>query len=129
MLRLDAWRRLETFRLPPVSQAGFFFGVAVFGVVAALAAAFAVHRGTTAKAIAMISIAGSFIIHGALGSAGGSQPAAVLFYAGLIGLVAGLIRATEVPRGPLVIAGGLLGSAAVAVGIHELIALVSRAFP
>lgn len=112
-----------------MSQAGFFFGLAVFGVVAALAAAFAMDRGTTAKALAMISIAGSLIIHGALGSAGGSQPAAVLFYAGVIGLAAGLIRATEVPRGPLVIAGGLLGSIAVAVSIHELIAWISRALP
>jgi hypothetical protein len=98
-------------------------------MAAAPAAVFAMQSGTTAKAIAMISIAGSFIIHGALGSAGGSQPAVVLLYAGLIGLVAGLIRATEAPRGPLAIACGLLGSVAVAVGIHESIALISRAVP
>jgi hypothetical protein len=129
LLQLDAWRRLETFRLPPVSQVGFFFGLAVYGLLAAAEGALSVQRATTAKAIAMIAIAGTFAYQGLNGAAGGSTAAVAVLYAGAIGLVAGVVRSTESRSVVLAVVGGALASAALSIGVSALIRSIGKGFP
>jgi hypothetical protein len=129
LLQLSDWSRLETFRLPPVSQIGFFVGIGVFSLLAVVEGMLALRSTTTQRAIAMTAIGGALAIQGAIGAAAGSQPAVALFYAGAVGLAAGIVRITEGPRRLVAAVGGVLGSALVSFTVDVLIRLVSRALP
>jgi hypothetical protein len=77
----------------------------------------------------MTAVSGGVTIIGAVAGGVGTESAALLFYAGIVGLVAALAAVIEAPRPIVAIVAGLLGAAAVAAAVDLLSVTIARAFP
>jgi hypothetical protein len=126
---LTDWLQHETYRLPPVSQPGYFFGLTIVALFGGAQAALALRSETGNRAAAMIAISGPLAVIGAIDSGGGRQTAVWLFYAGAVGTVAGLLALAEVPRRAWLGLVGLAGAVLLFRALSVLNQIVSTLFP
>ncbi len=126
---LTDWLQYKTYRLPPVSQAGYFFGLFAVAVLGVIQVVLAVRPETGNRAAAMIAVSGALAIAGAIGSGAGRQTAVWLFYAGALGLVAGLVALVEVPRRAWLGLVGIVGAILIFRALIALNQIVASVFP
>ena len=123
---LTDWLQYETYRLPPISQPGYFFGVILAGLLGAAQVVLALRPETGSRAASMIAVSGALALVGAIAGGAGRVTAGWLFYAGAMGLLAGAVGLTEVPRRAWLGLVGLVGAVLVFGAVTALNLIVGR---
>lgn len=123
------WSQHEPLRLPPVSQVGYFVGLAVFAAVGATEGVLAIRRPGNLRAAAMMAMGGTLLLGSALAAASLSETGALLWYPAVIGLVAGSFASAEAPRPWLSGLAGLLASVPLLLALLVASRVIERLFP
>jgi hypothetical protein len=123
------WFQHETVRLPGVSQTGFFFNVALVGLIGVVQAWLALRPQDSRRGPALIAIAVYLILVGSISGGAGSTRAIWFVDAGLLGLPAAVAALLETPRPWRTAVVGIVAAIPVFVVLVAASILVGNLFP